>query len=182
MRFADLIMKLIEFLWWFVPFEVVHQWELGVLVRLGKTKRGLGPGLRWKVPIIDEIQTSTATWRVTPTAPLTVRLSDESQRTISFGVRWRVRDAKLLWENVHDPESTLVDEVRSAAGILALDAYPEDVTTGFGAAVLSEIADTLDSWGIEVDLVRAIDNCDASVLRLLQAEAYGSDDASEEDE
>lgn len=51
--------KFIEFLLNFfeqlMPGYIIHQYEKGILYRLGKIKKLIGPGFHWKIPIFDSI-------------------------------------------------------------------------------------------------------------------------------
>lgn len=47
----DRLFNLLEAIWeWFIPWVIIDQYERGVILRLGKFKREIGPGLRWVLP------------------------------------------------------------------------------------------------------------------------------------
>lgn len=171
MTLADLLWKLLDFVGLLLPFVVVDEWEGGVRQILGRTRSNVGPGLVWKWPVIGAVQTTTVTWRVTATPPQTLSYREGAERTVSFGVRWRVVDVKRLWDTIQEPESTLVDEVRSAAGELAAERHSPVFGDSLADEVLACVEETVEGWGLEVDRVRVIDHTAAQVLRLIQGGA-----------
>jgi regulator of protease activity HflC (stomatin/prohibitin superfamily) len=47
-----------------IPFGVLQQNELGLILRLGKYQRTLKPGFYWKIPLLDKALTCSSAWRI----------------------------------------------------------------------------------------------------------------------
>ena len=56
--FDKLIDLMVTFINDILPWKIVDQWEEGVHLRVGIFKRVVKPGLKWKIPFFDQINTT----------------------------------------------------------------------------------------------------------------------------
>lgn len=152
------------------PFVIVSQWEEGIRLRNGliTSTEPVQPGLRLCWPAVGEILTEEVNLQTTETSLQTVTTADGHHLTFSLGVKWRIRDVKALYTTIHDAESTVLDEIRSAAGAAVRAATLEECQDpGFGETIASAARGAMRGWGVEIKAVRFITFTTAPPVRLL---------------
>jgi len=141
--------------------KVLDQWERGVVLRLGRKRRTIGPGLFWIIPLIDRL-VRRIDQRVMTTSFLAEKAL--SKDTVPVNV-----DAVLFW-HVWDAEKATLDvaDYRAAVSWAAQTALRDMIGRTPLAALLSE-REHLDSalqividkktepWGITVQSVEVRD-------------------------
>ena len=151
-------------------WSIVDQYEEGVLLRLGRYKRSLTPGLVWHLPLyLDRVLTDNV-------VPTTLNLDEQiltslggQTLVISIMIRWRIHDIRKILLEVEDAEEVLAD---CSMGELA-----RSVQNSESREIMS--ADWIDTlyrrirrrgwaWGIEVQEVQVTDLAPAKVLRVVQ--------------
>lgn len=92
-----------------MPFTVIHVYERGVRLRLGKNPTLLNPGLKWKWPLADDIFTCIITVDTLATHPVHITTTDEKTITVTPVIEFIIEDPiKWLMEtneavsNLHD--------------------------------------------------------------------------------
>ncbi len=134
---------------------VVDQYEGGVLLRLGKYKRTVYPGIVWHLPLyIDEVLTDN----IVPTTTNldTQILTSEDGITVLIGavLRWRIVDVKKVLLELEDPDDVLFD---TAYGMIAQEAQTTDYigleSDEFRTRVREGIRRRMGKYGIHVEEV-----------------------------
>ncbi|MFV1959983.1 MAG: slipin family protein [Planctomycetota bacterium] len=153
----------------FVPFavlaslspRVLDQWERGVVLRLGRFRRLIGPGLYWIIPLIDRV-VRRVDQRVITTSFLAEKAL--SRDTVPVNV-----DAVLFWHVWDAAKATLeVADYKAAVSWAAQTALRDMIGRTVLAALLSEreeldrqLRETIDAktepWGITVQSVEVRD-------------------------
>jgi len=153
----------------FVPFaailslspKVLDQWERGIVLRLGRFHRQIGPGLYWIIPLFDRLVR-----RVDQRVMTTSFLAEKAltRDTVPVNV-----DAVLFWHVWDAEKATLeVADYRAAVSWAAQTALRDMIGRTVLAALLSEREDldkqlqaVIDSktepWGITVQSVEVRD-------------------------
>ena len=169
-RFLDL------FIWW----TVVQPWEQGIRVRLGKSRKRLGPGFHWKIPYVDAIFKQPTRRLYTNFGPISVTTSDSQTLTLSGALGYIVRDLDTLYDRLQHAEDGIHAITAGAvtefvANHPLADCTPEKIIEGarrllrlrrFGLSVahlcltsyakvrvirLITDADTSSKWGDSID-------------------------------
>lgn len=167
-RLIDLI---VQFLYLFRFGCVCDAYEVGVILRLGRLRKVIGPGFHWMLPFALE---TVITDRSVPTAsdlPMQfLTLADGKVIAVGPVVTFRTNDAvKFLLES-DDAESALRDSARGKVReVLSLLTWAELVQDQ------EEINDRLTKavrkdawrWGIEVTRVALADLAPAKILRVI---------------
>lgn len=86
--FEKLFDIIIHFLNDIMPFKVVNQWEKGILLRLGRFKRTVNPGLNFKIPFIDQIMSEPVITQTVNLKSQTVTSLDQKCIVLSSIVRY----------------------------------------------------------------------------------------------
>lgn len=169
--FDRLVELALQFIDLFYVARVVDAWESGIVLRLGRFHRRVGPGLRWVLPLsLERLVTH-------PMTPDTVKLDAQSLTTaddvavvVSAVVTWRVGDVKKLILKTNGHEQVLLD---SATGVLADHVtgvtWKDLCTEEFRATITSAVQARARRWGIKVLEVQLKDVSRCPSLRLFAA-------------
>lgn len=159
--------------WW----VVVAPWEQGIRVRLGKEAITLNPGIHFRIPFLDRIYVQSIRLRIVTSGSLTVSTSDGKVVTTRLTVKFAIKDVKLLYNTVANPETTLINHVSS----LAAEYISRTTSTDLSHKSLSEYIDgklDLGGWGLSEVAVNIIDFAFTRTYRLMGNEyerCYGLD-------
>lgn len=96
------------------PWEVVPEYEAGIILRLGKHRRDLGPGLCFKCPVFDEVVTTSTAVTTMALAPQTLTTSDGHTIVVSAIVKYRIANARPYLLEVYNRTDVLRDSVAGA--------------------------------------------------------------------
>lgn len=159
--------------WW----VVVAPWEQGIRVRLGKDAVVLNPGIHFRIPFLDRVYVQSIRLRIVTSGSLTVSTLDKKVVTTILTVRFAIKNVKLLYNTIANPETTLINHVSS----LAAEYISETISTDLSHKSLSEHVDNqlnIGGWGLSEVSVSIIDFVFARTYRLMGNEyerCYGLD-------
>jgi len=170
--------KLFEFIsscWqWLIPFIVLEPYHRGVITRLGKFHREIGPGFHWQWPcsiehaIYGSVVTNTQMLAAQPLTTL-----DGQQISLQPLLTYHVVDVKKLYLEVEDRSNALHD---TAAGVIASEAakrtWDEVRSEAFPKEVLKAVRRRGFRYGIEVDDVQFAGLQKTRSYLLLQSHKY----------
>jgi len=174
MTFGEFLKQVFEWLYRFWPVRIIHDWEQGVRCRFGNATSTLtsengigGTGLHWFWPLIGEINLYETNIEVSETELQTHTTSDGVAVTLSLGVKYRIFDLKLMYQNIHDPIETLGNELCSAVGKCVVAMEFSALSTGLCDQVMQEVKEEMDEWGVEVVSLSLINLSSARPIRLI---------------
>lgn len=158
------------------PWVTVKPWEQGVMVRTGKHRRLLPPGMYLKVPIIDQATVYPIRTR-TCYAPLqTLRSRDGRTVTIGLIVRYRIDDLLKVLDSLHNPEFTLCHLAQGAVGELV----PTMDAAALNASAITAVVEEkvrASQYGVGEFGVMLSDSADLSqrTFRLMSSDRWSND-------
>ena len=131
------------FQWW----VVVAPWEQGLRVRLGKRTALLLPGIHWRIPYLDRVYRLCTRKRIVSETGQTITTADGKVVTIGVAIQYAVVDARLLFETVARPESTLLALAQAIVADYVCREKSEMLTS---ATVQEHVTEHLDvnAWGL----------------------------------
>lgn len=163
MSLGDLVRLFFEHLYGLWPFRIVSVWESGVRYTLGKPKRLLKhdngffkTGLHWFWPVIGNIWTEDTNIDVLETDMQTFTLPEGETVCFSFAMKYRIKDLLVMGNTIHEPDSTLSNEVLSMVGAVLEDDKEngfesfDDVQDGITEAIRDAVSKQMEKWGVEV--------------------------------
>lgn len=164
-RLLDLIINVWDTL---IPFFIVDQTEMGIIKRLGLYTRTVGPGLRFKWPLIEEYEGETVVMTTVSLDSQTLTTFDDKSVVISAIVTYTISDIKKYLLNMYDPEEVLGDitmgEIQARVSeIEYINIF--DVQQ----SVLPLIRKKLRDYGIKVKMVTFVDLGAVRSIRLIQS-------------
>jgi membrane protease subunit HflK len=153
------------------PWVVVNDFEGGVILRFGRFKRELQPGIHWKVPMADlPVITSTV---ITTMAlrPQTLTTRDDLTVVISAIVKYQISDVRAYLLDIWDSADVLNDVTLGAIKkIVASVDYPDLQSHGIEQDVLSIVQDEAEKFGVQVHNVTFSDMGKVKSIRLITSE------------
>lgn len=110
-----MIEKLIELIttfWESVSlFKIINQYEEGIVLRIGKYHREALPGMCWKIPIFEEIQTVSRQISTLNMLAQTLTTKDDVGVVVSGVVTYKVKNVQPYLLHIHDETDVLNDVV-----------------------------------------------------------------------
>lgn len=173
MTIGEFLKELIDRAMGVWPIRIIQDWEQGLRVRAGRvqalltSRNGLfGTGIHLFWPLLGEIYKDETNIRLALTDLQTCTTADGRPASFSFGVRYRVRDLSVCWQQVQTYEGAILDAVMCAAGQVAPTITWAD-RAAFGAAVEAAARKAIRGWGLEITSFAVVNLTDARPLRLL---------------
>jgi regulator of protease activity HflC (stomatin/prohibitin superfamily) len=173
MTIGELLKLAVDWLYDLWPLRIVHAWESGVRVTTGKPRALLGTGLHWFIPLLGSLEISPTNTMVAETSLQTHTVEEETV-TFTLGIQYHVHDLKAMFESIHDPDETVLNEVLRLAGC-AIEGMGEtegwslleEIRNELPAAVLEASAESLAPWGVTISALSLITCASAPAQRLL---------------
>lgn len=172
--FGQLLMTWAQWIRALIPLRIVRDWEQGVRMRAGNITALLTPhnglrgtGLHLFLPLLGEVAIVSVALRVGETTLQTIVTRDAKEATVSLGIRWQISDLSALFARIHDPEETVLDLVRGAAGALIPTLAWEELPGKLPGALLSDIRRRTAGWGVKVHEVYLCNLAAPQALRIL---------------
>lgn len=111
MTWIDSLLNWLHAIWgWVWPFRIVNAWEGGVILRLGRFQREIGPGLRWVWPLGFECEMTTNVVVQTQRLPAQSMTTKDGKPVVAQGiVKFRVKDVQRYLLEVYDTGDAMVD-------------------------------------------------------------------------
>jgi len=157
----DHLFELLNSFWTDIKlFEIIEPYESGVHIRRGKYKRTLGPGLWWKLPVIDGFMS-------TNTAVTTMNLHTQTVGNLIVGaiVRYEISDVKAYLLSVWDAHEVISD---TTMGAIREVVEQNNDPVAAEKQVLKKVRPSLKKFGVKVHAVTFTDFGKVRSIRLIQ--------------
>lgn len=162
----------------------VDERERGVVLRLGKFNAIADPGLRFKIPFIDQVEKVVVTDIREFSDKSRMLTKDQNIVEVSYNVQWQAANARDYALNVRDASRVLEHASESALRHVVGSSLMRQVTTSRRSQLAAEmkvrLQDLLDSYGTGV-VVSQVNFADARPPQEVQA-AYDDVIKAEADE
>lgn len=175
-------MDLGEFFKWVIehivglwPQRIVHVWEQGVRLWLGRPTKLLSPGLHAFFPVLGDIRKVDCTWDVLETGWLTHSIGGQ---TVSFtiGLPYRVTDAQAMLTQIYDEGETVENRVTCIGGTLMDGFQPSEeedwelvweVRNRLPTLLTEAAGKELRTWGLEIGEAAIISAVEVNPIRIM---------------
>jgi regulator of protease activity HflC (stomatin/prohibitin superfamily) len=149
----------------------VRPWERAVRVRCGRWAEQTGPGLRLRIPFLDEVFVQNIRQRVLNLPVQTVTTRDGKTITISGVVNWSIADVLKMYQQLHAPEDWILNTVLAAIAETLSTAEGELTPATVGAAATLRLADDAKARvGLAIEGVTITDMARVRTYRLITGE------------
>lgn len=149
----DWILHLLEQVWEaLVPWVVLQPFEEGVLCRLGKYKRDIGPGFHWLYPFhIDQVWHEHITPRTEHLTGLATTTSDGVAIGFDAVITWKIKDIRKALLEVTDLKDAIAD---ACAGQIGTELAQADWPAIRGGETVEQLTKACRArgfrWGVEI--------------------------------
>lgn len=142
----------------FQSFYTVDEQERAVVLRFGEYNRTENPGLRFKVPLIDNVTKVRVTNVRTAESSGQMLTQDENLVTVDLQVQYRVADAEAYVLNVRDSNQALAfatdSALRHEVGSSSLDDVLTEGRAELAVRVEQRLQRFLGEYGTGLEIVR----------------------------
>jgi len=136
-----------------VPFVILYPFERGLLIRLGKFKRELGPGFHWVLPLhFDTVLHEHVTVRTEHLAGLSTTTSDGKSVGFDAIVTYRISDLEKALLQVTDLKDVIADTCAGQIGTTLSESNWEAIRHGEVVENLSAVC-RKRGWKYGVEIV-----------------------------
>ncbi|MBL1272546.1 MAG: FtsH protease activity modulator HflK [Oceanospirillales bacterium] len=142
----------------FQSFYTVNEQERAVVLRFGEFSKTENPGLRFKVPLIDDVTKVLVTSVRTAQSSGQMLTQDENLVTVDLQVQYRVGDARDYVLNVRDSNQALAfatdSALRHEVGSSSLDDVLTEGRAELAVRVEQRLQGFLQEYGTGLEIVR----------------------------
>ena len=166
--------SIIDFLWsifeYIIFWQVIPEYEGGVLLRYGEFKKDLGPGLHFFIPLgVDVILTDGIVITTDHMYPQTLDTFDSQTITLTPVVTWKIFDLRLALLGVEDYNGVLVDKVCThIAEQVVVTEYNEIFVPKFWHDIAIKSRRDVKKHGIYIESVKFTDLAKIKTIRIIQ--------------
>jgi len=164
--------KLIEIIsnWWLqiTPIIIIRDYEEAVLLRFGKFKSVLKPGMHFKIPMFDEVIDQHVVVTTLSLDAQSLYTKDKQNIVVKGVIKYKISDVKTFLLEVYDAQDALSDMSQSIIKNVIMSMSMDECTD-------SELDNTLTKkvrvearkWGVEVQQVTLTDLAPIRSYRLI---------------
>jgi len=150
----DRIFDFIADAWeWLIPWVIIDQYEQGVVLRLGKFKRVVNPGLSFIFPFgIEEVKYETVVRQTSYLDPQSLTTKDGKSVTLAGIIIYKIIDIRKFLLDIDDGEDDMNNTVKRS--LFNFDVFKEAQKECF------------DYCGVDILAIKWSDKATARNLRL----------------
>jgi regulator of protease activity HflC (stomatin/prohibitin superfamily) len=153
----DKLLEILKEIWGdLTPIAVLHQYNGGVQMRMGKLLRVLeGGGWYWKVPFADHIIFESVVPRTERLTGLATTTADGKAIGFDAVVTWRISDIQKSLLEVNDLKDAIADTCAGIIGSELSNSVWEDILHGNTVESLTAACRKRGwRWGVEIQQVQ----------------------------
>ena len=156
--FDRLIDFVIEFIDQILPLVVIKEYDQGAFFRLGKFKKIIGPGLHFKLPFADSIDTHTIVTTTMTLPAQSVVTKDGKSVVIKAQVKYEIEDLSIFAVKVYDAIDAISD---MTCGIIfqtvKSKTWEEACNIDLNKSITAASRKEAKQWGIYIDKITVTD-------------------------
>lgn len=167
--FDKLVDVFLSVVGWFKFWEVLDEYERGVVLRFGRFHKEVGPGFHWLIPLsIDRVLSDNVVTRTDNTRNMTFTLIDGTTVVTSTVVRYNIRDVKKALLEVEGIDHVMNDCVLGNTSDMVRRSVWEDLAKPEFSEALNKVCRKA-AWryGVEIESVQFSDLCRTKSLSLM---------------
>jgi regulator of protease activity HflC (stomatin/prohibitin superfamily) len=164
--------KLVELLtnWWneIKPLVIIRDYEEAVLLRFGKFKKVLKPGLHFKIPMFDEVIDQHVVVTTLSLDAQSLYTRDKQNIVVKGLVKYRIADVKTFLLEVYDAQDAISDMSQSIIKNVIMSMTLEECTDAeLDNTLTKKVRVEARKWGVEVQQVTLTDLAPIRSIRLI---------------
>ena len=164
--------KLVELLtnWWLElkPIVIIRDYEEAVLLRFGKFKQVLKPGLHFKIPMFDEVIDQHVVVTTLSLDAQSLYTKDKQNIVVKGLVKYKIADVKIFLREVYDAQDAISDMSQSIIKNVIMSMTLEECTdVELDNTLTKKVRVEAKKWGVEVQQVTLTDLAPIRSIRLI---------------
>ena len=164
--------KLIEILtnWWLqlTPVIIIRDYEEAVLLRFGKFKSVLKPGMHIKIPLFDEVIDQHVVVTTLSLDAQSLYTLDKQNIVVKGLIKYKIADVKTFLLEVYDAQDALSDMPQSIIKNIIMSMTLEECTDQeLDNTLTKKVRVEARKWGVEVQQVTLTDLAPIRSFRLI---------------
>ena len=164
--------KLIEIItnWWLqlTPVIIIRDYEEAVLLRFGKFKAVLKPGMHLKIPLFDEVIDQHVVVTTLSLDAQSLYTLDKQNIVVKGLIKYKIADVKTFLLEVYDAQDALSDMSQSIIKNIIMSMTLEECTDSELDNILTKkVRVEARKWGVEVQQVTLTDIAPIRSYRLI---------------
>ena len=151
-----------------LPVTVIDCYERGIVLRLGKPVRDLGPGLHFIIPIVERVESETVVRQTSYLDVQSLTSADGKPVTLCAIIVYRIADLRRYLLEIDDGETDLQNIVYGLINDHAEATHWKEIRgTKFNRLLFSDCKRSADDYcGVELISIKWADKATARNLRL----------------
>ena len=154
--------KLIEIItnWWLqlTPIIIIRDYEEAVLLRFGRFKTVLKPGMHFKIPLFDEVIDQHVVVTTLSLDAQSLYTLDKQNIVVKGVIKYKISDVKTFLLEVYDAQDALSDMSSSIIKNVIMSMTLDECTDSELDNVLTKkVRVEARKWGVEVQQVTLTD-------------------------
>ena len=162
--------KLLEFIIKFgkdcLPYVIIEQWNEAILLRFGKFKKVLKPGIHAKIPFVDSVWETEVITQCLDMNPQSITTSDGKNIVVKGIIRYSIDDIQIYLTSIMKPNDVLVDTTQGIIRQIIEDTRWNDLV-GIDNVLTKKVGAFVKRWGIKVEKVTLTDLAQITSYRII---------------
>jgi regulator of protease activity HflC (stomatin/prohibitin superfamily) len=154
--------KLIEIItnWWLqlTPIIIIRDYEEAVMLRFGKFKEVLKPGMHFKIPLFDEVIEQHVVVTTLSLDAQSLYTLDKQNIVVKAVIKYKIGDVKTFLLEVYDAQDALSDMSQSIIKNVIMSMTLEECTDQeLDNTLTKKVRVEARKWGVEIQQVTLTD-------------------------
>lgn len=151
-----------------LPVVIVPSYEEGVLLRFGKFKKVLLPGLHFKIPLGDEVIRQHVVITTLSLPAQSLYTADKQNFVVKGVIKYKITDVKTFLLEVYDAKDALSDMTLSIIKNI-ITSLPSDKCTDpdLDTILTKKSRSEAKKWGVDIQQVTLTDIAPIRSFRLI---------------
>jgi regulator of protease activity HflC (stomatin/prohibitin superfamily) len=139
-------------------FTIVKQYQQGAWLRVGKLRKIVGPGLYFKIPLLDEIDCYHVLTTAMTLDAQSVTTKDEKEVVAKGIIKYKIADLSKQFTDVYDAVDAISDvSMGIIKNIISKKTWEECKEENLDNEITKKVRTEAKKWGIEVEAVTLSD-------------------------
>lgn len=139
-------------------FQIVKQYQQGAWLRFGKLRKIVGPGIYFKIPVLDEIDCYHVLTTAMTLDAQSVTTKDEKEVVAKGIIKYKIADLSKQFTDVYDAVDAISDvSMGIIKNIISKKTWEECKEENLDNEITKKVRTEAKKWGIEVEAVTLSD-------------------------
>lgn len=139
-------------------FQIVKQYQQGAWLRFGKLRKIVGPGLYFKIPLLDEIDCYHVLTTAMTLDAQSVTTKDEKEVVAKGIIKYKIAYLSKQFTDVYDAVDAISDvSMGIIKNIISKKTWEECKEENLDNEITKKVRTEAKKWGIEVEAVTLSD-------------------------